>query len=107
SHVMSQNSTGVVAVSDPTGEISPEDVKRVVDSARAISLPASREIIHVVPRDFIVDGESGVRDAIGMNGVRLEVDTHLVTVSLPALKNLTKTITEVGIKIDGTVFNGI
>ena len=106
-HVSSSNSTGVVAVSDANGEVSGEDVNRVIDAARAISLPASREIIHVIPRDFIVDGEGGVRDPIGMSGVRLEVETHLVTVSSPALKNLTKAINEVGIGIDGVVFSGI
>lgn len=106
-HVSCQNSTGVVAVSDPNGEVAASDVSRVVEAARAISLPASREIIHVIPRGFIVDGESGVRDPIGMSGVRLEVETHLVTVSSPALKNLTKTINEVGVGIDGIVFNGL
>src|SRR5260221_5465368 len=106
-HVSSQNSTGVVAVSDASGEVSQEDVNRVVDSAKAISMPASREIIHVIPRDFIVDGEGGVRDPIGMSGVRLEVETHLVTISSPALKNLTKAINEVGISTDGIVFSGI
>ncbi len=107
SHVSSSNSTGVVAVSDPNGEVSNEDVTRVIDSAKAISMPASREVIHVIPRDFIVDGEGGVRDPIGMSGVRLEVETHLVTVSSPALKNLTKAINEVGISTDGIVFSGI
>jgi cell division protein FtsA len=106
-HVSSQNSTGVVAISDSSGEVSLEDVNRVIEAARAISLPASRDIIHVIPRDFIVDGEGGVRDPIGMSGVRLEVETHLVTVSSPALKNLTKTINEVGIGIDGVVFSGL
>ncbi len=106
-HVSSQNSTGVVAVSDPNGEVSADDVSRVIEAARAISMPASREIIHVIPRDFIVDGESGVKDPVGMAGVRLEVETHLVTASSPALKNLTKTINEVGINIDGVVFSGI
>src|SRR5258708_7499039 len=106
-HVSSSNSTGVVAVSDPNSEVSAEDVHRVIDAARAVSMPASREIIHVIPRDFIVDGEGGVRDPIGMSGVRLEVETHLVTVSSPALKNLTKAINEVGISIDGIVFSGI
>ncbi len=106
-HVSCQNSTGVVAVSDSNGEVSGEDVNRVIEAARAISLPASREIIHVIPRDFIVDGEGGVRDPIGMSGVRLEVETHLVTVSSPALKNLTKAINEVGISIEGVVFSGL
>jgi cell division protein FtsA len=106
-HISSQNSTGVVAVSDPNGEVSIADVQRVIEAARAISMPTSREIIHVIPRDFIVDGEGGVRDPIGMSGVRLEVETHLVTVSSPALKNLTKSINEVGINIDGIVFSGL
>src|SRR5258708_1088446 len=106
-HIASSNSTGVVAVSDPSGEVSNEDVARVIDAAKAVSMPASREIIHVIPRDFIVDGEGGVRDPIGMSGVRLEVETHLVTVSSPALKNLTKAINEVGISIEGVVFSGI
>src|SRR5688572_13393183 len=70
-HISSQNSTGVVAVSDPNGEVTPGDVSRVIEAARAISMPASREIIHVIPRDFIVDGEGGVKDPVGMNGVRL------------------------------------
>lgn len=106
-HVSCQNSTGVVAVSDPNGEVSSEDVSRVIEAARAVSMPASREIIHVVSRDFMVDGESGVRDPVGMTGVRLEVETHLVTVSSPALKNLTKTINEVGVNIEGVVFSGL
>lgn len=106
-HIQSQNSTGVVAVSDPQGEISASDVTRVIDAARAISIPTSREIIHVLPRQFMVDGESGVKDPVGMSGVRLEVDTHVVTASSSALKNLTKTIQEVGIQIDEVVFSGL
>ncbi len=106
-HIQSQNSKGVVAVSDPNGEVSGEDVGRVIESARAVSLPASREIIHVIPREYIVDGEAGVRDPVGMTGVRLEVETHLVTASSPALKNLTKTIKEVGVDIEETVFSAL
>lgn len=106
-HVSSQNSTGVVAVSDPEGEINQSDVERVIDAARAISIPTSREIIHVLPRQFMVDGETGVKDPVGMSGVRLEVDTHIVTASASALKNLVKTIQEVGIQIEDTVFSGL
>ncbi|MBX4205965.1 cell division protein FtsA, partial [Candidatus Microgenomates bacterium] len=106
-HIESLNSTGVVAVSDPHGEISHEDVDRVIDAAKAISLPTSREIIHVIPRQFIVDGESGIKDPVGMSGVRLEVETHLVTASSAALKNLTKSVNEVGINIQELVFSGL
>lgn len=106
-HVHSQNSRGVVAVSDPNGEISPEDVDRVVEAASAISIPQSREVIHVIPREFVVDGEAGVKDAVGMSGVRLEVDTHIVTAAAPSIKNIRKAVNEVGVEITGLVFNGL
>lgn len=106
-HIHSQNSHGVVAVSDPNGEITENDVDRAVEAASAISLPVSREVIFVVPREFIVDGEAGVRDAVGMSGVRLEVDTHIVSAASSALKNTTKAVNEVGIKIEEMVFSGL
>ncbi len=106
-HVSSQNSHGVVAISDPNGEINYEDVERVIEAASAISLPSSREIIHVVPREFVVDGEAGVRDPVGMSGVRLEVDTHLITASSAALKNIRKAINEVGVNATELVFSGL
>lgn len=106
-HVSSQNSHGVVAVSDPDGEVSPDDVERVIEAASAISLPSSREVIHVLPKEYVVDGESGVKDPVGMSGVRLEVETHLVTASQAAVKNLRKAVNEVGIQIDGLVFTGL
>jgi cell division protein FtsA len=106
-HIHSQNSHGVVAVSDPSGEINQNDVDRAIEAASAISLPASREVIHVMPREFIVDGESGVHDAVGMSGVRLEVDTHIVSAATAAVKNVKKAINEVGIQTDDLVFSGI
>ena len=106
-HIHSQNSHGVVAVSDQNGEIGESDVERVIDAARAISIPQSREVIHVIPREFIVDGESGVKDPIGMSGVRLEVDTHIITASDAAMKNLRKAVKEVGIEVNGFVFSGL
>lgn len=106
-HVASQNSKGVVAVSNPNGEVTQDDIDRVIEAARAVSHPASREIIHVIPREFIVDGEAGVRDPVGMSGVRLEVETHIVTASSAALKNLTKSVNEVGIEVEDLVFAGL
>ena len=89
-HIHSQNSHGIVAVSDSSGEIIESDVERVIDAARAISIPQSREVIHIIPREYAVDGEGGVKDPIGMSGVRLEVDTHIITASDAAMKNLRK-----------------
>lgn len=106
-HIASQNSKGVVAVSNPEGEITHEDVLRVVEAARAISLPSSREILHVLPRDFVVDGQPGIKDPIGMSGIRLEVDTQIVTGSTTAIRNLAKCVGEVGIDVDLIVFSGL
>lgn len=106
-HIACQNSHGVVAVSEPEGEITSADVKRVMEAAQAISLPSSREIIHVLPRNFTVDNQPGIKDPLGMTGVRLEVDTHIITGASTALRNLAKCINEVGINIEQMVFSGL
>lgn len=106
-HVESQNSKGVVAVSDQSGEITEEDVARVIEAARAISLPTSKEILHVIPRYFIVDSQSGIKDPVGMNGVRMEVDTHIVTGAATSLRNIAKCISQVGVDVVGLVFSGL
>jgi cell division protein FtsA len=106
-HIASQNSKGVVAVSTPEGEINDTDVSRVVEAAKAISMPSSREILHVIPRDFSVDGQEGIKDPIGMTGVRLEVETQIVTGASTAIRNLGKCINEVGIDIESVVFSGL
>lgn len=106
-HISSQNSHGVVAVSDPEKEVSDADVDRVIEAASAVSMPSSREVLHVIPREYIVDGEAGVRVPVGMSGVRLEVHTHLVTASSAAVKNFQKAINEVGVDVEGLVFSGL
>lgn len=106
-HIASINSHGVVAVADPEKEITPQDVDRVVEAAKAVSLPSSREILHVLPRGYIVDGQEGIVDPIGMTGVRLEVDTHLVTGGATAIRNLYKCVEELGVDVAGVVFNGL
>jgi len=107
SHIQSQNSKGVVAIANPNEEILQEDVGRVVEAARAISLPSSREILHVIPRDFIVDSQEGIKDPLNMTGIRLEVETHVVTGTATAMRNLAKCVTEVGIDVSGLVFTGL
>lgn len=106
-HIESQNSRGVVAVSTPEGEIGRNDIARVIEAARAVSLPSSREIIHVLARNYIVDGQEGIKDPIGMTGIRLEVETHLVTASSISLRNLEKAFSEVGVDVNQLVFSGL
>lgn len=108
SHIESQNSHGVVAVSPrANAEITAPDVARVTEAAQAVSLPSSREIIHVIPRDFIVDSQDGIHDPVGMSGVRLEVETNIVSGSTTALHNLAKCVEQVGVSISNFVYTGI
>lgn len=106
-HIESQNSRGVVAVSNPDGEINQNDLTRVIDAAKAVSLPSSREIIHVLPRNYIVDGQEGIKDPIGMIGVRLEAETHIISVGAASLRNLEKAFSEVGVDAESIVFSGL
>lgn len=106
-HIESQNSRGVVAVSEPDKEIGQSDIERVLDAAKAVSIPTSREVLHVIARNFIVDGHEGVKNPIGMTGVRLEVDTHIITGSSALIRNLVKTVEEIGVDVSGVVFSGL
>jgi cell division protein FtsA len=106
-HFESLNSHGVTAVGNQNGEISTEDISRAVEAAKAITLPANKEIVHVIPRVFTVDGQEGVIDPIGMNGIRLEVEAHLILASTPALKNLNKCLEDIGIKTLSLAFSGL
>ncbi len=106
-HITSLNSHGVVAVAEPDKEITPQDVTRVIDAAKAVQLPSSREVLHVLPRGYIVDGQEGIMDPVGMTGVRLEVDTHLVTGGATAIRNHHKCVEELGVDIAGVVFGGL
>lgn len=106
SHIESQNSKGVVAVSNPLSEIVQSDLDRVIDAAKAVSLPSSRQIIHVIPRSYSVDGQEGIKDPIGMSGIRLEVDTHIISGSVTSLSNLEKAFSQVGIDLDAVCYSG-
>lgn len=106
-HIASLNSHGVVAVANPDREINQDDVRRVIDAAKAVSIPSSREVIHVLPRSYTVDSQEGIVDPAGMTGIRLEVNTHLVTAGATALKNVYKCVEELGVEVAGVVFGGM
>ncbi len=108
SHIESRNSHGVVAVSPHlSSEITHEDVSRVTEAAQAISLPSTREILHVIPRDFVVDSQDGIKDPAGMTGNRLEVETNIIHGSATAIINLTKCIEQVGVSVEDLIYTGI
>jgi cell division protein FtsA len=102
-HVSSLNSRGVVAVARSDHEITRHDVARAVEAAQAVAIPTQREVIHVIPRAYVVDGHEGIRDPIGMAGFRLEVETHIVTGEVMAIQNLIKSVQKAGVEIDDLV----
>lgn len=106
-HLETLNSHGVVAVSHQNSEISPEDVARVTEAAQAVSLSSNREIIHVIPRDFVVDSQDGIKDPVGMTGIRLEVETNIVHGSATAMRNLVKCVEQVGVTVEDLVYVGV
>ncbi len=106
-HIASINSHGIVAVANPQFEVVEDDVQRVIEAARAISLSNTRQIIEVTPREYSVDGQSGINNPVGMSGVRLEVDTHIITASATNLKNIDKVLNDLGIKNTGYIFSGV
>ena len=105
SHIISEESKGVVAVSKPDGEISEEDVERAIEAARTVATPLNYEILHVIPKNYTVDGQVGIKDPIGMTGVRLEVDTQIIQGLSAQIKNLTKAVYRTGLDIDDLVYH--
>jgi len=106
-HTWSQNSTGVVAVAHPDHEIGDDDVHRVVEASRAISVASDRQVIHVIPRAYTVDGQDGVRDAVGMTGHRLEVETNIVTGAQTAVQNVIKCVHGAGFDVEDVACAGL
>ncbi len=102
-HASSLESHGVIAVGRADGEITESDIVRVIDASQAISIPTNREILHVIPKFFTVDGQQGIKDPVGMTGIRLEVDSQIIEASIPFIKNLTKCVMQAGVDIDDLV----
>ncbi|MFP3854242.1 MAG: cell division protein FtsA [Anaerolineales bacterium] len=105
SHISSMNSSGMAGVAGRT--ITPEDVTRALEAARSIAIPYNREVVHVIPRGYVVDGQDGIKSAIGMHGYRLEVEAHIVTGGSTSLRNLEKCIEAAGVMVDGWVVGSL
>jgi len=101
SHIRSLSSHGITAIKER--EVSQVDLDRVIDAARAVAIPADQKILHILPQEFIIDGQEGIREPIGMCGVRLEVRVHLVTGAVSAAQNIIKCIRRCGLEVDDLV----
>jgi cell division protein FtsA len=106
-HIKYQESQGVVAIAKADGEITGDDVMRSLTAAETISLPSNTEILHVIPHNFSVDEQKGIKDPIGMSGIRLEVNAMLIVGSSPVIKNLSKCIYQAGIEVEDIVFSAL
>ena len=101
SHIRSLNSHGIVAIRD--GEVFPPDIERVIDAARAVAIPADQKILHILPQEYAIDTQEGVREPLGMSGVRLEAKVHLVTCAVNAAQNIEKCVRRCGLEVDETI----
>jgi cell division protein FtsA len=106
-HIRSINSHGVVAVGRSDNEITRADIKRAIEAARTVAIPVDREIIHVIPQTFSVDDQSGIKDPIGMAGVRLEVEAHIVTASITTAKNIYRALERCHLEVDRMVLESL
>jgi cell division protein FtsA len=102
-HITSFDSKGMVAIKNK--EVTLQDIERVIEAAKAVAVPADRNVLHVIPREYKVDGQDGITDPIGMSGVRLEASVHIVTGGYTALQNSTKCVERAGLKVSGLVLN--
>lgn len=102
-HIRSVNSRGVVAVSRTDHEITQNDVDRVIDAAKAIALPIDREVLHVLPQEFIVDNQTGIKNPVGISGVRLEAEVHIVTGAVTSAQNIVRSVKKAGLRVVGLV----
>ncbi len=101
SHIRSLNSHGIVAIRD--NEVSAGDVERVIDAARAVAIPADQKMLHILPQEFIIDGQEGIKEPIGMSGVRLEAKVHMVTGAVSAAQNIIKCVRRCGLEVDDII----
>ncbi len=106
-HIRSFNSKGAIPISKQSREITREDVRRVIETARAIALAPDREIIHIIPQEFVVDDQDGIGDPLGMVGTRLEVNVHIVTSSVTAAQNIVTAVNRSGLEVADTVLEPI
>ncbi|HYO49570.1 MAG TPA: cell division protein FtsA [Chloroflexia bacterium] len=104
-HISSMNSRGLVAVSHPDRIIGQDDLNRAVDAARAVAIPAGRDVLHVIPRTYTVDGQDGIRNPVGLSGFRLDVETHVVTGATNVRENLIRCVQQADVEVDDLVLS--
>jgi len=106
-HISGRNNRGVVAISRSDRLVRPDDLRRVLQSAQSLKIPAEERMLHVIPRNYAVDGQEGVKNPVGMHGFRLDVETHVVTAAVSSVQNLIKCIRGIGVDVEDLIFEPI
>ena len=106
SHIKSMNSHGMVAIKDKR-EVAYEDVERVIDAAKAVAIPAEQKVLHVLPQEFVIDHQEGIREPVGMSGIRLDARVHLVTAAASAVQNIEKCVLRCGLEVDDIILEQV
>ncbi|HEX7475761.1 MAG TPA: cell division protein FtsA, partial [Dehalococcoidales bacterium] len=102
-HITSVNNRGAVAISNGDRVVRPDDLKRVMKNAQNIKVPAERKLLHIIPRGFALDGQTGVKNPVGMHGQRLDVETHIITTAVTSVQNVIKCVRTAGVEVDDVV----
>jgi cell division protein FtsA len=102
-HVKAENTTGSIAITRNNQIVRTDDLKRVLSVARSVKVPSEQKVLHIIPRGYVVDGQGGVQNPVGLHGFRLDVETHIITAAVTSMQNLTKCIRGVGVEVDDLV----
>ncbi len=102
-HIKGINSRGVIAISGKNREVARQDIERVIDAAKAVALPVDREVIHILPQEFIIDDQAGIKEPLGMTGIRLEAEVHIVTGAVASAQNIIKCCNKAGLEVQDIV----
>jgi cell division protein FtsA len=102
-HISSVNNKGSISITRNNQVVHPDDLKRVLDVARIVKVPTEQKLLHVIPREYVVDGQGGVKNPVGMHGFRLDVETHIITAAVTSIQNLTKCIRGIGVDVEDLV----
>ena len=102
-HISSVNNKGSISITRNNQVVHPDDLKRVLDAARTVKVPTEQKLLHVIPREYVVDGQKGVKNPVGMHGFRLDVETHIITAGVTSIQNLTKCIRGIGVDVEDLV----
>ncbi len=102
-HIIAENTRGSIAITRNNQIVNTDDLKRVLSVARSVKVPSEQKVLHIIPREYVVDGQGGVKNPVGLHGFRLDVETHIITAAVTSMQNLTKCVRGAGVEVEDLV----